>query len=128
MEILNANEADEDEDRFCVIAAGQLTDLLNTTEIKNTNYNSVKALVQGEVNTFLGFNFIRSQRLGTDGDGNRQVIMYNRSGIALAIAQDVTVDVGPRRDKSLAKQVYLSLGIGASRMEEDKVVEIACTE
>ena len=127
-EILNANETDPDEDRFCVHTAGQLTDLLNTVEVKSSDYNSVKALVEGKVDQFLGFFFKRTQLLNTDSNGDRQVLCYQRSGIGLAVAQDITVDIGPRRDKSMAKQVYLSLGIGASRIEEEKVVEIACEE
>lgn len=127
-EILDGNETDPDEERFCVVEAKQVTNLLNTTEVKSADYNSVKALVEGQIDTFLGFKFIRSQRLATDGSDSRLVLCYQRSGIELAIAQDITVDIGPRRDKSMSKQVYLSLGIGAARLEEDKVVEIACSE
>jgi hypothetical protein len=31
-----------------------------------------------------------------------------------------------RRDKSLATQVYLCMTFGAVRIEEEKVVEVAC--
>lgn len=126
-EILDAADADEDEERTCALTAGQVTDLLNTTEIKSADYNTVKALAAGQIDTFLGFKFKRSQRLDTDGT-NRLVLCYQKSGIGLAIAQDITTDVGVRRDKSLATQVYACLGIGATRLEEEKVVEIACTE
>jgi len=127
-EILDGNEADPEEPRFCVLTAGQVTDLLNTTEVKNADYNSVRALVNGAVDTFLGFKFIRTQRCNTDSDGNRQVLCYNKSALVLAIAQDIKTDIGIRRDKSNAVQVYASLGIGSTRLEEEKLVEIACTE
>jgi len=127
-EILDANETDPDEERTCVVTSKQVTNLLNTTEIKSADYNSVKALSAGQINTFLGFNFVRTEKLLKDGSSNRLVICYQKSGIMLAIAQDLTVDVGPRRDKSMAKQVYLSLGIGSVRMEEEKIVEVACSE
>ena len=127
-EILDGNETDPDEERTCVVTSEQMTDLLNTTEIKSVDYNSVKALVEGNVSTFLGFNFKRTERLAVDGSDSRLVLCYQRSGIGLAIAQDIISDIGPRRDKSMAKQVYLSLGIGAARLEEEKVVEIACAE
>jgi hypothetical protein len=127
-EILDTNEADEDEPRFMIVTAGQVTDLLNTTEVKSADYNTVKALAAGQIDTFCGFKFVRTQRLGTDSDSNRQVLAYNKSGILLAIAQDIVSDIGPRRDKSMATQVYLSLGVGSVRMEEERVVEIACTE
>ncbi len=127
-EILDAAEADEDEERFCIVTAKQITNLLNTTEVKSSDYNTVKALVQGQIDTFLGFKFKRTQLLTTDASDNRLVLCYNKSAIVLGIAQDITVDVGVRRDKSLAKQVYLSLGIGSVRLEEEKLVQIACDE
>ena len=127
-EILDGNEVDEDEDKYMIVSAKQMTNLLNTTEVKNTDYNTVKALVEGKVNEFMGFKFKRSERLETDDSDSRLVLAYARTGIGLAIAQDIKTDIGVRRDKSMAKQVYASLGIGASRLEEEKVVQIACSE
>ena len=42
----------------------------------------------------------------------------------LATGQEITVDIGPRRDKNMSTQVYAEMGIGATRMEEVKVVEV----
>jgi len=127
-EILNASDVDPDEDQFCIVTAGQLTDLLNTTEVKSTDYNSVHALVSGKIDTFLGFKFFRTQRLDTDASDSRLVLCYARSGIVLGIAQDIQARVSERADKSYSTQTYLSLGIGATRLEEEKVCEIACSE
>jgi len=63
-EILDGNDVDPDEERFMVLGSKQISDLLNTTEIKSSDYNSVKALVQGDIDTFMGFKFLRSERLG----------------------------------------------------------------
>ena len=127
-EILDANDIDPDEARYCIVTAGQLTDLLGVTQVTSADFSSVKALVQGEIDTFLGFNFIRTQRLGTDGDGNRQVLAFTQSGIGLAVGQDVNTRISERSDKNYATQVFLSMTIGATRIEDEKVVEIACTE
>jgi len=127
-EIMDGAEVDPDDRRYCILSAKQVTDLLNTTEIKNADYNTVRALAMGQIDTFLGFKFIRSERLNTNASTERQVLCYTQSGIGLAIAQDITSEVVKRADKSFATQTYLSLGIGASRLEEEKVVEIACTE
>lgn len=127
-EILDAAEASEDEPRFCILAAGQITDLLNTTEVKSIDYNTVKALAMGQIDSFLGFKFIRSQRLETDSASARLVLCYVQSGIALGIAQEMKTRISERADKSYATQVYLSLGIGSVRLEEEKVVQVACTE
>jgi hypothetical protein len=49
-------------------------------------------------------------------------------GILLSMAKDVTVRIDPRPDKSYATQVYACMSLGATRMEEEKVVEILCVE
>ncbi len=127
-EIIDGNDVDDEEERFCVLSAGQVTDLLNSTEVKSSDYNTVKALAAGQLDTFLGFKFIRSQRLGTDSSGNRQVTVYCKSGIGLALGADIETRITERDDKNYATQVFLSMTIGATRIEDEKVVEIACTE
>jgi hypothetical protein len=111
-----------------VVSAKQLSDLLGSTTITSADFNSVKALVQGELDTFLGFNFIRSERLSTDSDGNRSVLGFCQSAIGLALGRDIETRISERADKNYATQVFLSMTIGATRVEDEKVVEIACTE
>ena len=125
-QILDGNEVD-DEDRFCVIGSKQLGDLLGTTEVSSSDYNSVKALVNGQVDTFLGFKFVRSERLGLSST-TRKCIAGQKNSLLLAIGLDVITDVGPRRDKNMAVQVYLGMSIGATRMDEKGIVEIDCIE
>jgi hypothetical protein len=52
-EILDANDIDPDEPRFLVCSAGQLADLLAITQITSADYNSVKALVDGQTQSVL---------------------------------------------------------------------------
>lgn len=125
-QILDGNEVD-DEDRFCIIGSKQLQDLLGTTEVSSSDYNSVKALVNGQVDTFLGFKFVRSERL-TLSSTTRKCIAGQKNSLLLAIGMDVITDVGPRRDKNMAVQVYLGMSIGATRMDEKGIVEIDCIE
>ena len=127
-ESLDKNETDHEEPRYMVVTAKQLSDLLAITNVTSSDFATVKALVQGEVDTFLGFNFIRSQRLGTDSSGNRQVLAFCQSAIGLAVGSDVTTKISERDDKNYATQVFLSMSIGATRIEDEKMVEIACTE
>ena len=118
---------DEGEQIFCLITASQLQGLLRTTEVTNADYNTIKALVKGEVSTFMGFTFKRLQRLAKSGN-NRSVLFYPRSAIKVGMADEVNVDVGPRRDKRNSVQVYVNASFGASRMWEEKVVECLCDE
>ena len=127
-EVLDAADTDPDEPRYMVVSAKQLSDLLGSTTITSADFNSVKALVQGELDTFLGFNFIRSERLSTDSDGNRSVLDFCQSAIGLALGRDIETRISERADKNYATQVFLSMTIGATRVEDEKVVEIACTE
>lgn len=123
-EILQAAENDPDEEYFLACPAQAIHSLLRTIEVTSSDYNTVKALVEGKLDTFMGFKFIRTQRLNTNASGFRRNIAWCKSKILLAVSQDIAVDVGPRRDKRNSTQVYVSMGIGATRMEEVGVVEI----
>lgn len=127
-EILDAYDNDPDEARIMTCTANSLHSLLRNIEITSQDYNVVKALVEGKVDTFMGFQFVRTQRLLTDASGYRRHIAWVQSKLLLAVSQDPMVDVGPRRDKRNSMQVYVTMGIGATRMEEEGVVEIKVDE
>lgn len=126
--LLDANEAAEDgEELFAVIHAAQVQALLRQTEINSADYNTVKALVEGKVDTFMGFKFIRMNRLPKSGNV-RSCLFFTRGALLLAMGTDLTVDVGPRRDKRNSVQVYACMSMGASRMWEEKTLKINCDE
>ena len=127
-QILDRNEVDPTERRYIACTAKQITDLLQTTQVTSYDFNTVKALVAGEINTFMGFEFVRTELVRTNASSNRRVACWAQSGLLLAVGSDITVDIGPRRDKRNATQVYVSATFGATRMEEEKVVEIICAE
>ena len=122
-------DADEvpDEGRYFACSAQGMQDLLDIEELTSMDYASVKALVRGEIDTFLGFKFIRTERLAEASDVKSN-LAWQRDSILLAIGKDIIVDVGPRRDKNMAIQVYLGMSIGAVRMDEDGVVEVESYE
>jgi hypothetical protein len=128
-EILDAADVDPDEPRFIVVAPAQMTDLLETTEVTSADFNTVRALVQGQLDTFLGFKFIISNRLPANTTANGRLnFAWAMNGMLLAIAQDMQTRVEERADKSFSNQVFLSMGLGTTRMQEDKVVEIDALE
>lgn len=127
-EILDGNDVDESIPRFVALTSRQVSDLLATTEVKSADYNTVKALAQGELDSFLGFKFVRTERLGVDGAAARRVVAWAQDGVALALGKAPTARIDERADKNYATQVYYSMAIGATRLEEEKVVEIACVE
>ncbi len=121
------NEVDESIPLYMAVTSFQLGNLLKTTEVTSSEYNTVKALVQGEVNTFMGFEFIRIENLPW-ASNTRDCIAWAKDGLLLALAEDITVKVSERDDKNYSTQVYVEMDLGATRMEEVKVVKVQCTE
>ena len=126
-EILDAASVDPSIARYIAVSPKQITDLLGTTEVTSSDFNSVKALANGEVNSFLGFNFIVSNRL-TIASSKRLCLVWAMDGCKMAIGQDLMTRIDERSDKGYAHQVYVCQSIGATRMEEDKVVTIEAHE
>ena len=127
-ELLDAASVDPSIPRHIVVSPKQISDLLNNTTVTSADFNTVKALAQGEINSFVGFNFIVSNRLNTDSNSDRQVIAFAQDGMKLAVGKEPAARIDERADKSYSTQVYYCQTIGATRMEEEKVVEIACNE
>lgn len=142
--LFDANDIDESIPRYFAIGSSQLQSLLGQTEVTSSDFATVKALVSGEVDTFLGFKFIRLERLGTAtytasattgavGSGTtntaaRQCFAWAQDGLLSAIGEDMTGRIDVRADKGYSTQVYARMSIGATRMEEVKVVEVGCKE
>ena len=60
--------------------AQQVSNLLNDQKVTSADYNTVKALVNGEVNQYLGFEFIRYEALPL-ATKTRSCIAYAKSGL-----------------------------------------------
>jgi len=127
-EILDSGDVDPSIPRYIAVSPKQISDLLNSTTVTSSDFNTVKALAMGEINSFVGFNFIVTNRLGVDGSSNRRVFAWAMDGIKAAIGKEPTARIDERADKSYATQIYYSMTLGATRMEEKKVVEVLCAE
>jgi len=121
---LDAGDVDPSIKRHIVVSPTEIQDLLNNTTVTSSDFNTVKALVQGEIDSFMGFKFHVSNRLTENGAGNTQCIAFAEDGILLGIGKDVTARIDERSDKSYATQVYYCQTIGATRMEEAKVISV----
>ena len=126
-EIIDLADVDPSLPRHIIVSPKQITDLLGTTEVTSSDFNTVKALAQGDINSFLGFNFVVSNRLAVASQ-IRDCIAFVSDGIGLAVGKDATARIDERADKGYATQVYYSAAFGATRMEEDKVVKIQAYE
>lgn len=121
------NEVDESEPLFVAVTSFQLEDMLNNTKVQSADYNTIKALVRGEINSFMGFTFIRTEQLEKEGTV-RKCIVWSKSGMLLAKAEDITTKVSERGDKNYSTQVYAEMDLGAVRMEDEKVLQLQCKE
>ena len=127
-EILDSNDVDPSIPRYIAVSPKQITNLLDDPEVTSADYNTVRALVKGELDTYVGFKFVTTNRLGLDGSGDRRCFAWAMDGIKLAVGKEPTARIDERADKSYATQVYYCMSVGATRMEEAKVVEIICDE
>lgn len=122
------DEADVDPDnRHIVVSPAAIESLLNTTEVKSSDFNTVKALAQGSLDSYLGFRFHTSTRLALSGN-IRTCFAFQGDALMLAVGKDVTARIDERSDKSYSTQVYYCMSVGSTRMEEEKVVQIDIDE
>lgn len=127
--VLEAAEAIMDgEEVFFVFTASQKMSLLRTTEATSIDYNSVKGLVNGQINTFMGFTFVQTQLLPKDANNVRTNLAYPKSALLLGIGEELKVRISERADKNYSAQVYSEATFGATRLWEEKVVQVLADE
>jgi hypothetical protein len=123
-ELLDKAEVDPMEARYAIVPAKGITDLLNTTEIKSADYNTVKALAAGAIDTFMGFKFIRSELLEKNATGNWLCEFYAKSALAFGYGIDVNSRIDELPGKRYSWQVYTSGEFGAERVEDERLVQV----
>jgi len=111
-----------------VCTSQQIDNLLGDSDVQSIDSNSVKALVAGAVNTFMGFLFVRVPSAFLPKSGtSRSVLAYAPRAIEYGIGKEPSglVERIPQKN---AWQVMTSISVGAGRAEDAGVVEILCTE
>jgi hypothetical protein len=113
-----------------------MADLLNTTQVTSSDYNTVKALVQGEVDQFIfkfvawegyvldGTNIMRGTSPGAGSETVDRYFVFPKSAILNAVGMDVQTRVVERQDRSFHWYAYARAMFGATRMQENKIMEI----
>jgi hypothetical protein len=125
VEIFNANEV-MGKRKFLAIPASALTDLLNETEVNSHDYNTVRPLVTGELDTFMGFKIILHNRITPITAGSvYRAIAFSEDALKIARPQQMKVEVGKLAERSFADVLYVEHSIGGVRVEDNQVVEIA---
>lgn len=128
---LNANNVPMD-GRHIIIHASSLASLLSETAVTSSDFNTVKALVQGEINTFMGFTFhVLGDRteggLIKDGSNDRTCFAFHKDAIGLAegIAPKTEINYIAEKTSFLIASMFSA---GAVAIDDEGIVKIVCRE
>ena len=119
------------DNRHIFIHANNLSGLLGETKVTSSDFNSIKALVNGELNTFLGFNFHTIGDRDEGGlpvsSGDRKVYAFHRDAIGMAegIAPKTEINYIPEKTSFLVSSMFSA---GAVAIDAEGIVEITCDE
>lgn len=115
----------EMEDRYLIINPTCLNTALQISQMSSADYNTVKALVRGELDSFLGFKWIMTTRLDNSSIGSTLIgLAWQKYGLCLAMASEPLVRTDERADLSYSWQIYYELNCGSARLEEARVRKI----
>jgi hypothetical protein len=127
----------------------QKKELLEQEKVTSSDYAAIKALVNGQINSYYGFEFVSSNMIpymnagvtgaeltwgATDTPTDtatadlRACFAWAKSGVVQVTNPNLSTDVSQRKDKSNNWYSYSCLRTGAVRMEEEKVVLIPCDQ
>jgi hypothetical protein len=119
------------EGRHILIHANNLSALLGETEVTSSDYNSVKALVAGDVNTFLGFQFHtigdRDEGGLSISSGDRVVYAWHQQAVGMAEGMGIRTEINyiPEKTSHLVSSMFSA---GAITIDAEGVVAITCDE
>lgn len=120
------------DNRHIVIHANGLSSLLSETSVTSSDFNTVKALVQGDINTFLGFQFHvlgdRSEGgLAIDGSNDRTCFAFHRDAVGYGegIGMRTEINYIPEKTSWLVNEVFSA---GAIAIDAEGIVSLTCRE
>lgn len=127
--LMDANNVPS-EGRCMVIHANNLAGLLGETEIQSVDFNTVKALVSGDVDTFMGFKFVT---LGDRDEGGlpipstRTCFAFHRDAMGMGIGMNQRSEINYVAEKT-SFLVSSMFSAGAIAIDDEGIVKISCTE
>ena len=75
----------------------------------------------------MGFKWVTSTRLPVSSN-IRKTFFYAKSSMGISVGMDVVTSIDKRPDKNNSMQPYAQMSLGSTRIEEAKIVEVACDE
>jgi len=119
-------------DRFFTMSADGLANLLSETEIASSDYNTVKSLVNGQVDTFLGFKFIMmgdrdEGGLSIDGSSDRTTFAWHKAALGFAESMAQSTEINYIAEKT-SWLVTGKLSAGATAIDDEGIVILTTRE
>jgi hypothetical protein len=123
---LRDNGADDTEGFHIAVEGNWMKNWLDVEEVGSADYNSIKALVSGQLNTFLGFTWhiLVPGIIPEAADGDKYAMFWSEFGGMIGMQQDVRTRISERNDKRHSTQVYTDLFFGVARTDEARVGRI----
>lgn len=116
-------------DRTFVASATEKEQFLGLTQTTSADYMNVKALVQGDIDTFLGFRFVwLPDGIVSVASNIASCFAFHKTGVCFGMLEDLFLRITERDDLSFSKQIYYEISCGAGRLEEAKVVKVLCDQ
>ena len=131
--LLEDNNVDTEFEQVCMaITPVQHENLKRQTQVINSDYftKGGKTVLSGDgrVSEFAGVKIVVSKLVPTNASYTL-VPMWVKSGMHLGIWSDVSARVDPRPDiEGIPFQLATTMTMGATRLEEGRVIQIECTE
>lgn len=126
--MMGAFKGEVDEPIYCAISSYEHDALLKEVQITSRDFNGGQpVLANGKIQSFMGANFVVTERLDIS-SGNRLIPFWVATGMHMGMWNDINAQVSQRADKSYAYQVYLAQTIGATRLQDGKVIQILCDD
>jgi len=120
------------EGRYLLMHASQLDSLLGDQEVTSSDFNTVKALVRGEISSFMGFNFIT---MGNRDEGGipktappiRTCFAWHKDsmGYAESMAQRTEVSYIPEKTSFLVSSMFSAAAVA---IDSEGIIQVNCTE
>lgn len=125
---LSKSQAYKKGETLCLaLSEEQMMELLGDERATSSLFQKTQALIDGEIDTFMGFKILRTEQLPIAA-GTRSVLAWVKSGVQVGIWRDAKFELFNRTEKSNAPHIMVKMAAGGGRLHEESVVKILCKE
>ena len=120
------------QNRHMIIHANNLAGLLGDERAISGDFQNIRALVSGELNTMMGFQFhILGDRdeggLSIDASNDRTCFAFHQSALGVAVGMPASTEINYIAEKT-SFLVTAKLSMGSIAIDTDGIVDVVCRE